>query len=376
MLFDRQLDDLVINGLLATAPTGQTFFVDNSSVQKPNLKVTRYRTLSQALAKCVSGRGDRIILSPDHEETISTALTIQKSAVTVLGLSRGKKRPKIIDATTGNGTIGITVNADEFSFFGVDFVWNSTKGTTASLFQFTGNNIVVRDCNFTNHDRSNSVKRFIKIVSSTGTDLASADGDDASLPVTSATVTFTTRDIGKILRITAGTGWTTGNYTIIGVSGGGALLDRAAASDGAKTGGTFEMSTANDVVVDGCLFEYDVVTPTAGEAIQISGLVERWDVRNCTFIGDYSVSCISQISTIAYDLTIVHNEMRNSGTDNVAGGIDLLAGTTGYVDYNDVYHDNGTANTGIDFGACHLGPNNFISDDITKKGKSFGTAAS
>lgn len=55
--------------------------------------------------------------------------------------------------------------------------------------------------------------------------------------ISSATYTFTVADIGNLIRITAGTNFTTGHYTIIGVNAGKATLDTAVGTIG-STGGT------------------------------------------------------------------------------------------------------------------------------------------
>lgn len=375
MWFDRQLDDLVVNGFLAQATQGQTFYLDNSSVAKPNLKgMSRCFTLASALAQCTSNQGDQIIVAPDHAENITADLSITKHGVQIIGTKRGTKRPRF--TFTGTGTVEIGVACDDVTIRGIDFVQNRAGAAGQHLLGILGSRLLIRDCKFFNFSRANGFTRAIQCADISVTDLACADGDDATLPWTSATYTFTSRDVGKALHITAGTGLTTGIYTITSVSGGGAILSAAPGTDGAKTGGSASLSIANDVVIEDCEFRYDNTTPACSAFISIDGTVDNWTIRGCTFDGDCSTAAISQITLLARNVVIVRNEFRNTGPDNVAGGIDLLAGTTGYVDWNDVYHDNGTANTGIDFGGCHLGPNNFISDDIAKKGKSFGTAAS
>ena len=55
--------------------------------------------------------------------------------------------------------------------------------------------------------------------------------------ISSATYTFTVADIGNLIRITAGTNFTTGHYTIIGVNAGKATLDTVVGTIG-STGGT------------------------------------------------------------------------------------------------------------------------------------------
>lgn len=77
-----------------------------------------------------------------------------------------------------------------------------------------------------------------------GTDLACADGDAASPQITSAGTPFGPNHVGNFIRVSAGTGYTTGWYEIVSVSGVTATLDRAVGTDGAKTGGTFRVGGA------------------------------------------------------------------------------------------------------------------------------------
>lgn len=61
--------------------------------------------------------------------------------------------------------------------------------------------------------------------------------------VTSASHSFVAADVGNILRITAGAGWTTGFYEIVSVASGAATLDRSPAATG-TTGGTYYVGGA------------------------------------------------------------------------------------------------------------------------------------
>lgn len=61
--------------------------------------------------------------------------------------------------------------------------------------------------------------------------------------VTSASHNFVTADVGNIINITAGTGFTTGRYEIVSVASNAATLDRAVGTLG-STGGTFYVGGA------------------------------------------------------------------------------------------------------------------------------------
>lgn len=90
-----------------------------------------------------------------------------------------------------------------------------------------------------------------------GTDLASADGDLNPAVITSATHNFTSQEVGNLIHITAGTGWTAGWYEIVSVSGNAATVDGAVGTDGAKTGGTWYLGGAMSLnsTLDDDLFE-------------------------------------------------------------------------------------------------------------------------
>src|SRR6476661_4844198 len=61
--------------------------------------------------------------------------------------------------------------------------------------------------------------------------------------VTSATHNFVAADVGNLLQITAGAGFTTGFYQIVSVASNAATLDRSAGTLG-STGGTFAVGGA------------------------------------------------------------------------------------------------------------------------------------
>jgi hypothetical protein len=68
--------------------------------------------------------------------------------------------------------------------------------------------------------------------------------------ITSATYTFVQADMGGVVQITAGTGFLTGAYRIVGIPGGGAQLDRAVGTAG-STGGSFSVNVGRAVYVTG-----------------------------------------------------------------------------------------------------------------------------
>ena len=63
-----------------------------------------------------------------------------------------------------------------------------------------------------------------------------------NLLVTSATHSFVSADVGARLQVTAGTGWTAGNYQITGVSGGAATLKTSPSAAGNSNKGTYTLN--------------------------------------------------------------------------------------------------------------------------------------
>lgn len=98
-----------------------------------------------------------------------------------------------------------------------------------------------------------------------GTDLACADGDAAAPVITSATHNFVAADVGNIIHITAGTGWTAGWYEIVSVSDDAATLDRACGTDGAKTSGTWYLGGAYSTLDT----SFMVTNKTAGNTVYV-----------------------------------------------------------------------------------------------------------
>lgn len=94
--------------------TGKYFFVSNNvagSVASP------YPNLTAALAQCVSGRGDVIVMEPGYSETIGTGgLTISKNGVSIVGLGNRGSRPNWTFGATG-ATVTVSATGVLFSNF-------------------------------------------------------------------------------------------------------------------------------------------------------------------------------------------------------------------------------------------------------------------
>ncbi len=100
-----------------------------------------FATLAGAFSKCQGGRGDIIVVSPGHAETISsaTAMNLNTSDVAVIGLGGGSRRPQFTLDTAAASTFNIT--GENISFTNVQFVANFLNITslfTMANASFTG----------------------------------------------------------------------------------------------------------------------------------------------------------------------------------------------------------------------------------------------
>lgn len=86
--------------------TGQTFYVNNSTVLPPEAiggsngnsgtsPLSPFSTVDYAIGRCTAGRGDVIYVMPSHAETVSSAafIAMDVAGVSVIGLGQGANRP-------------------------------------------------------------------------------------------------------------------------------------------------------------------------------------------------------------------------------------------------------------------------------------------
>ena len=99
----------------------QIFYVNNSTGAKPQnfmqgvdqnrgTYLRPMATLAKALSVCLPGNGDIVVLGPAHAETVSTAtaLAVNTSGVTVVGVGTGESRPSLTFDTLIGATATIT----------------------------------------------------------------------------------------------------------------------------------------------------------------------------------------------------------------------------------------------------------------------------
>ena len=139
-------------------------------------------------------------------------------------------------------------------------------------------------------------------------------------------------------------------------------------------------AAANDITVRNCTFNYLVatdgttaITETATEAIRLVG-ADRAKIEGNYFSGDFTTAAINSVTTASKDVKILNNYVNNIATENIAGGIDLHANTTGFVDENHVYVAYGTSAVAlIDPGAAVVG-RNWVSNSASESPAMHGGA--
>lgn len=82
---------------------------------------TALGTLDAAFAKCTANRGDTIIVLPNHAETVTGVggITADVAGVSVIGVGRGKQRPRIL--MDGAATVDVAVSAADVTFENIEF---------------------------------------------------------------------------------------------------------------------------------------------------------------------------------------------------------------------------------------------------------------
>lgn len=154
--------------------SGQTYWLYNGSATasqgiggsdgNPGTFQKPFATLAFAISKCVAGRGDVIYVKPGHAETISsaTALTLNISQVSVVGLGVGLGRPMFTLDTANTSTIN--VSADDISFVNCNVTANFLS-VAAAFTLSTARGFTLQNCLFRD---SSGVLNFLNYVKTTG----------------------------------------------------------------------------------------------------------------------------------------------------------------------------------------------------------------
>lgn len=135
-----------------------------------------FPTLTAAIAdsNVVASRGDVIVILPGYTQTISssTALSISKAGLTIIGLGNGSLRPTFTLDTATTATINITAANIEFQ----NCLFVANFADVASCFKLTtAKNFTIRNCEFRD---TTSILNFTAIVD---TNTTSNDADGLSI---------------------------------------------------------------------------------------------------------------------------------------------------------------------------------------------------
>jgi hypothetical protein len=120
---------------------GKIFVVANTSVVNvDNLRdifipdadgeLRFFETITLALAQTVANRGDLILVAPNHSETVTAPITVNKAGVSIIGLGSGTLRPRVIV----NGAVdGMTITAANVTVDNIYFPAPETDNATAMI---------------------------------------------------------------------------------------------------------------------------------------------------------------------------------------------------------------------------------------------------
>lgn len=130
--------------------TGQVFYVDSgvTTAGNGNSWDTAVTTIAGAIAKCVAGRGDVILVAQGHAETWASAAasaTLSTAGVTIIGLGTGSLMPTItmthVDAT-------MTVSGADCIIKGIRFTANIDDTKVLLTLAATCDGTIVKGCEF------------------------------------------------------------------------------------------------------------------------------------------------------------------------------------------------------------------------------------
>ncbi len=171
--FGRFKDGVQISGVsMNVHEKGQVLYVCNASVTAkfgiagaddssgltPEQPMS---TIAGAVARCVAGRGDKIVVLPGHAETITAAagIDLNVAGVEIIGVGKGSKRPTITYTTANTATLRISAN--DVSITNILFVGNFLAIATAIVLT-TALDAQITDCEFKDVDATHGFVKAVK----------------------------------------------------------------------------------------------------------------------------------------------------------------------------------------------------------------------
>lgn len=154
---------------------GETFYVGNhptllkgevaASDSNKGTFHAPFSTLDYAVSRCKANRGDRIVLRPNHTETVSAAagIDLDVAGIIVIGLGMGENRPAITLDTAAAADIDVA--AANISIHNVLF--KSDFEDIANVFNLTATDFTLSHCEFRSPTAD---KNFIALIQTNTTD--------------------------------------------------------------------------------------------------------------------------------------------------------------------------------------------------------------
>jgi hypothetical protein len=155
----------VIGG--AVLATGNVFFVDSTTGDN-NYQGTGPDDAFATLRYCVdnyltAANGDVVIIAEGHTETLTTAITLKTSGVTIIGLGNGTNRPVF---TVAAAIPGFNVTAANITIANLKFTNSGTLATAPSrMIRVAANCFKVYGCWFAHAGTTYKIYNLVVIVS-------------------------------------------------------------------------------------------------------------------------------------------------------------------------------------------------------------------
>jgi hypothetical protein len=152
---------------------GTSFYVDSglSAAGDGRSPAGALATLDAAFALCTANKGDKIIVMPNHAETITGAggITADVAGVTVIGLGRGNQRPRFL--MDGATTVSFVISAADVTVH--NLVFAAGHADIVTCFDITAAYATISQCEFVNNVVD---ENFLTEIKATSTTDNNADG--------------------------------------------------------------------------------------------------------------------------------------------------------------------------------------------------------
>lgn len=147
-------------------PMGRVFWVDytnGSDALGTGAFNDTLKTIAGAIAKCVTGRGDLVLVKPGYSELLgaSDTITISIDDVSVVGLGKNRKRPKL---QFDSDAASVVISGDRVSLINIAF--KNSVSAHPLLVNVTGDNFLAHRLVFTIDAVGDEVDTSILLASS------------------------------------------------------------------------------------------------------------------------------------------------------------------------------------------------------------------